>query len=342
MAPPADFPSKLPPLRALQAFEAVARCGSVTDAARDLGVSPGAVSQHLRKLEEQLGLRLVERRGKGVELTAWGRTYQAGLEPAFEQLHAAQSALWRARTQSGLLVSTLSSVANRWLGPQLFDWQAAHPGTKVRLVGTESEPNLVDDAVDFRLSYGAAVRRFDQHALLFTDAAVPVCAPSLLDSRALVEPADLLELPRIDIEWDARHGAPPRWVDWAASIGAQGRGTAGELAFSQSSAAIDAAVHGRGIVLGQIALIGDDLAAGRLVAPFDRRLPLAQPYFLAWDRATLGKPFGAPMRDWIVSISRRQERLSAGPLPRCPAQGAKAAARGAAAMVRKRSARPAR
>lgn len=314
---PASLP-KLPPLRALQAFEAVARRGSVTEAAAELGVSPGAVSQQLRKAEDALGVRLLERRGKGVELTSWGRLYHAEIAPAFEQLQRAQDRLWRARTKSGLVLSCLSSVASRWIGPQLFDWQAAHPGAKVRLVGAEAEPKLAQGAVDFRITYGQAARGHEHHAVLFTDRVVPACAPALLAAHPVRQPAELLALPLIGIEWDTAHGASPDWPEWAASLGAAGRAPVraeGELSFSMSSAAIDAAVNGRGVVLAQVSLIADDVASGRLVVPFDRRLKLAQPYHLAWDRAALQKPHAEAFREWLMAMGRRQAKLSASALP---------------------------
>lgn len=310
-------PTQLPPLRALQAFECVARRGSVADAATELSVSPGAISQQLRKIEDSLELRLFERSGKGLVLTSWGRLYLEEVGPAFEQLRRAQAALWRARTSNGLVLSCLSSVATRWVGPQLFDWQAAHPGVKVRLIGAEAEPLLTGNQVDFRISYGQAVRSFEHHAELFTDWAVPVCAPALVRARKLGQPADLLDLPLISIEWEPAHGTSPNWEQWALSIGAVARPvTDGAMTFSLSSAAIDAAVHGRGVVLAQLSMIADDLNSGRLVAPFDRRLILPQSYFLAWDRSALQKTQGHAFRAWLISIAKRQAQASLGPLPR--------------------------
>lgn len=312
---PARPPARLPPLRALQAFEAVARRGSVLEAAGELGVSPGAVSQQLGKIEAVLGLRVLQRRGARLELTSWGRLYAAELAPAFEQLRRAQDKLERARQKSALVLSCLSSVASRWIGPQLFDWQAAHPLARVRLVGAETEPRLGDGATDFRISYGAAAREFAAHCSLFRDVLVPACAPSLLKAQRLRRPADLLTLPLIGIEWDAKHGALADWPDWATHIGAAPAASASALTFSLSSAAIDAAVNGRGVVLAQLSLIGNDLASGRLVVPFDRRLELPQPYFLAWDEDALQKPFGSELRDWIVVIARRQAQAAHAALP---------------------------
>ena len=301
----------LPPLKALQAFEAVARLGSVSDAATELFVTPGAISQQIRKLESCLGVRLVERNGRGVELTSWGTAYQLDITGPFAALRQAHATLHRKRAGSGLVVSCLATVASRWLGPQLFDWQALNPASKIRLVGAESEPRLFEDGVDFRLSYGSKSQSFDHYAPLFTDWVVPACAPGLIVGKAITAPEDIFSYPLIGIEWEGSHKPPPGWDEWARSVGASVEHVSTELAFSLSSTALDAAVNGRGFVLAQIAMIREDLASGRLVVPIDRRLQLGESYFLAWDRAALEKPFGAQFRDWVLAMSRAQQRKSA-------------------------------
>ena len=313
---PLQAPQQLPPLRSLQAFEAVARTGSVMAAAHEMAVSPGAVSQQLRKLEDLLGLRLFERRGKGMELSTWGRLYFKELAGAFDSLRAAQHHLWRLRTASGLTVSCLSSVASKWLGTLLFDWQATHADVAARpqlqLVGAEREPDLQSGETDFRISYGEQARHHAHHTELFTDWVVPVCAPALLASRPVMKPADLLQLPLIGIAWESVHLPPPNWADWARSAGLEDSAVAGALAFSLSSAAIDAALAGRGLVLAPMSMVTGDLMEGRLLMPFDHRLQLPQPYFLAWDRAALNKPFGREFQQWVLAAGRRQAGISSG------------------------------
>jgi LysR family glycine cleavage system transcriptional activator len=303
----------LPPLRALQAFEAVGRRGSVTEAAAELNVSPGAVSQQIRRIEQALGVQLLERRGKGLELTQWGRLYHREIAQGFAKLRGAQDSLARARGEGGLVVSCLPSVAGKWLGQRLFDWQDRHPGAPIRLIGTEVEPRLGLDRTDFRITYGDPARLFDHYAELFTDWIVPACAPALLAGRDIAGPADLLALPLLGIDWDLAPGTLPGWAEWAHSAGLGTVEAKIALTFSLSGSAIDAAVGGRGVVLGQLAMIADEVAAGRLVIPVDHRMPLPFPYFLAWDRAALAKPFGPEFRSWIVAVARRQGALSAPP-----------------------------
>lgn len=296
----------LPPLRSVQAFEAVARCGSVSAAAEELGVSPGAISQQIHNIEAALGVRLLERNGRALELTSWGRLYHEHVRLAFEHLRTAQDALQRERSKSGIALSAPPSLAIRWLRPLLQEWQVMHPGAGVLLVGAEEEPALADEKIDFRITYGDNVRRYDHYVELFVDSIVPVCAPSLLGPGRIRAAADILDYPLIDIEWDIQHQPPPSWSDWARAVGAEPRGSGGNLGFSLSSAAIDAAVHGGGFVLGQSSMIAEEVANGRLVIPVDHRLLMPEAYFLAWDRAIMDRPFGQKFRTFLCAAARRQ------------------------------------
>ncbi|MCB1882861.1 MAG: LysR family transcriptional regulator [Geminicoccaceae bacterium] len=298
----------LPRLRALQAFEAVGRLGSITGAAGELGVSPSAVTQQVRALETLLGTPLLERRGKGLELNAQGRVYHAGISLGFRQLEAAQDALVRA--QGGALrVSCLPSVAAKWLSPLLFDWQARHADAVVHLVGTEVEPRLGEEGVDFRVSYGRAAGDYRHRTELFTDWVAPACAPAFLERHPVETPEAILRRPLLRIDWSIGGERQRDWDDWAVAVGASPP-TGGALSFSLSSAAIDAAAAGRGFVLAPLAMMAGEIAAGRLVVPHDVRLPLPEAYFVAWGQAALAKPFAAAFRDWLIAAARRQGRLS--------------------------------
>lgn len=302
---------KLPSMRALKVFEAFGRLGTATAAAAELGVTVGAVSQQLRIIETAVGLRLVERRGKSIMLTSRGRQFHDDVKAAFDMLRAAQDRIERARSEATLTISCLPSLATKWLGAQLFDWQKAHPTATVHLIGENAEPNLDVDDVDFRISYGDLITRFDHRTELFTDWVAPACSPDLLSRLDLRTAADVLDAPLLGIEWAREHGSAPTWGDWAALVGVSRGKAAGAVAFSLSSAAIDAAINGRGFVLAQWSMISADIASGRLVVPFDIRLKLPHPYALAWDPAALDKPSGTELRTWLQGIGRRQKVASA-------------------------------
>lgn len=219
-----------------------------------------------------------------------------------------------ARSKQGIALSALPSLA-LWLQPLLLEWRAAHAGLCVRLIGTDEEVVLRDERIDFRMSYGTDVRKYDRFAELFVDAVVPVCSPEFLRSHPVSSEAEILKGPLIDIDWELRHRPPPSWADWARSVGLPPPKSASELAFSLSGAAIDAAVDGGGFVLGQISMIAEQVRSGRLVIPIDRRLNMPEPYFLAWDRDALDRPFGADFRSFIIAAARRQTDLSLGTQP---------------------------
>ena len=301
----------LPPMRAIQAFEAIARCGSVAAAAEELGVSAGAISQQLRKIEADLNMRLFHREGRRLKLTSWGRAYYPEVRAAFDQLRHAQHALTLTRTRRSIVLSALPSLAI-WLRRHLLSWHTTHTGVSVSLLGTDKESALHEDGIDFRLCYGNDARKYDRFAELFVDAVVPICSPDFLRQHPVRSEADIVCAPLIDIVWEARHRSPPSWAEWAWSVGLGAREPKSDLAFSQSDAAVDAALCSGGFALGQISMIADHVRHGRLVVPIDRRLTLPEAYFLAWDRDTLDRPLAEEFRGTLIAAGRQQATLSSG------------------------------
>lgn len=308
----------IPPLHALQAFEAVGRCGTMSMAAKELGVTPSAVSQQVRRLEDCLGVTLLERIGRRVELTSWGTLLHREVAKGFAQLSHSVDVLERARSQTGIILTALSSVVNKWIGRKVFEWQAMHPEANVRIIGKEDEPRLGDGRSDFRITYGKRAELHTHYAPLYTDWVVPAFSPRLADKKELTSPADILKFPLLNIEWEAHYSRPPQWHEWARLAGATLNEKLTSLYFALSSSAIDAAVNGRGVVLAQVSMIEEEVLAGTLVVPFDIRLPLSESYYLAWDRAALEKPFGREFHSWLLSIARRQSVLSAPASPAAP------------------------
>lgn len=299
------------PLRAMQAFEAFGRLGSVTAAADELGVTLGAVSQQLRKAEEAAGVRLVERAGRHMTLTARGRRYLEDLNSGFDRLREAQDRVGRVNSDSVLTLSCLPSMASKWVAARLFDWQMRHPAATVRLIGEDIEPRLGPDQAEFRLTYGRKARNYLHVAELFTDWVVPACSPVFLKQNPVHSAAEILRLPLLGIEWDKDQGAAPDWAQWAKGLGLAPRNLGGQMTYSLSSAAIDAAINGRGFVLAQLSMAADDIAAGRLVVPIDARMKLSEAYFLAWDLGALEKPLGTDLHNWLTLLGKQQDATSA-------------------------------
>jgi len=145
--------------------------------------------------------------------------------------------------------------------------------------------------------------------VLFTDALLPVCRPG----PALREPADILAFPLIGIDWAPDFVSPPTWPDWLRLAGLQVAAPRPALTFTMSAQAIEAAIDGRGLVLAQYSMVAADLRHGRLVEPFRLRLPMPEPYWLAWGTGTLDRAPADLFKRWLVACGR--DVCRAGPAP---------------------------
>jgi len=294
----------LPSIRALQSFDAVVRTGSISQAATELHVSGGAVSQQVRLLEKHLGTRLIEPDGRGIAITRRGRAYQQQIGTALALIMKAQQEIESSRKTSVLIISALPSVAASWLGPSLFRFRKRYPASNIHLIGADEEPEKAGIPFDFRISYGARMREYRHAAELFTDSAVPVCSRALARGESLKEPSDLLRFPLIHTDWGTGFTSAPSWRDWFHSVGVTPHQVPAGMSFSLSGAAITAAAEGHGFALAQLSMVEGERKTGRLVVPFDRPLSLAEPYFLGWNADALEKRHGAALHTWLLAAGR--------------------------------------
>ena len=303
----------LPPLRALQVFDTLGRCGGVVETARRLGVSPGAVSQQIKILEDSLGMRLLAKEGKRLRLTAAGVRYHETCAAAFESLRVAGAEIERVRNRRSLSVSALPSLLSKWLAPRIYEWQSAHPELDVYLDGTHSEPSPDGPEIDFRITYGERIDHAGTTVELFRDSVVPVCSPRLLSSgQPLVKLEEILAYPLLSIDWFPKFSSPPSWREWFAAKGIDCPEDmrVNRLVFSLSGLAIQAAIEGHGFVLAQTSMIVDDLTAGRLVFPFPVGVALPSPYFLTRQASTFDQPHCRVFHRWILTRSREQQAVN--------------------------------
>jgi LysR family glycine cleavage system transcriptional activator len=245
-------------LHALRAFEAAARRESFKEAAAELGVTPVAVTRHIKWLEVELGVELFERLHRGVRITDVGRELRDELEPAFAGI---RRGVERTRRRSGcytLRVGSEAAFAKRWLAPRLDAFHELHPEVNVDL-RVQNE----DDELDGVIFYGSRQRFGRNRYLLFEETAFPVCSPALLEGHIpLTQPSDL-----------ARHcllhdDSDDWWQRWFDVVGLRGiRVRSNETFFSHESI-YKAAIEGRGVMIGDDMVYGDDLAEGRLMRLF--------------------------------------------------------------------------
>ncbi|NKK69355.1 LysR family transcriptional regulator [Rhizobium leguminosarum bv. viciae] len=297
-------------MKSLMAFEEFGRLGTMTAAAESLGITVGAVSQHIKSLEKTVGISLVTRAGNSVKLTSAGQSYRNFLARGFQEFQDAQDAVRKIRSTSSITVSSLRSLAAKWLAPRMVEWQKISNGAKARLQGDLTEPNLENGDADFRITYGRHIEPHRQYSRLFTDIVLPVYAPGFKGRELVTRPEHLLQLPLIEIEWADSEGQSPGWSQWASVHCKSAPFIEPTLVFSFTNAALDAALYGEGVVLAQLSMVWDDIVAGRLIVPFDLRLPMPHPYYVAWSSAAFDKPAGREFHRWILSKGRQQGDLA--------------------------------
>lgn len=260
---------RLPPLNALKAFEACARRLSVSLAARELGVTPGAVSQQIRVLEEHAGGPLFKRDGSGLALTALGFTLQPVLREAFEHLKRAADIIYGAAARQSLTVSAPPSFAVRWLVPRLARFSADHPEIELWVSADMQLADVAGGRVDVAIRYGHGDYPGVRTETLLDAGVLPVCSPALLKGpRPLRRPGDLRHHALIHVRPGAFEEPRPDWATWLDSRKlAEIDATVGPR-FDQTAFAIEDAAQGRGVALAPRAFVTQDLATGRLILPF--------------------------------------------------------------------------
>lgn len=250
------------PLNALRAFEAAARTGAFTLAAVELGVTPGAVTAHVKALEDSLGAALFERQAKGVRLTALGASVAARFTEAFDALALAESALRAGAAPQQVHIATLPAIAQLWLSPRLPALRQAAPEISVSITAMEAPPNLKRSLHDLSLFPAAEGGR-----VVARDEIFPVCAPGL--APRLAEVSDLADVPCLS---DSAWGSD--WDIWLRAVGVK-VAVRGPV-FSLYALAVEEAVNGAGVLMGHAPLVAAHLERGLLIAPFSQRVTLTE------------------------------------------------------------------
>ncbi len=301
----------LPSLSGLRAFEAAARYLSFKAAAEELHVTQTAISHQIRRLEEQLGRRLFERRNRSLALTRDAEAYLPAVRAAFEDLRQATARLQRSGHDNVLIVSTTASLAAKWLITRVAAFQDAHPGIEVRITTSSQLVDFRRDQVDMAVRYGRGSWPGLRAEWLMAEDIFPICSPALLcGEHPLRQPDDLAHHNLLHVTT-----GPEDWQMWLTAAGlprslAERRG----LTFDQSFMAMQAAIEGLGVALGRSRFVETDIAAGRLVAPFEVRLPTDAGYYVVAPAHTADTRKIALFRAWLIA-STRPETDAAKPAP---------------------------
>src|SRR5215475_8935304 len=296
--------ARLPSLNGLRAFEAAARHLSFTQAASELNVTQTAISHQIRRLEEELGIRLFIRKNRALALTPKARDYLPGVRAAFNDLRLATDRLLRKDDDHVLTVSTLASLAAKWLLPRLSAFQEAHPGIDVRITTSSALVDFRGGDVDAAIRYGRG-RWPDLRAdWLMRDELFPVCSPSLLKgSRPLKSPQDLAHQTLLHTSG----GYDDDWRLWLTAAGlptdiSEQPGLSFDLIFMTVQAAID----GIGVAMGRPSYVQDDIAKGRLVVPFKIALPADAGFYLVSPEGAAEPPKLKAFRQWLIASAKNK------------------------------------
>ena len=291
--------TRLPSLNGLRAFEAAARHLSFTNAAAELNVTQTAISHQIRRLEEELGVRLFIRQNRALALTAEAAQYLPGVRAAFNDLRFATDQLLRKDNENVLTVSTLASLAAKWLLPRLPAFQEAHPGIDVRITTSTALVDFKSGGVDAAIRYGRGHWPGLRADWLMADELFPVCSPALITGdRPLRSPEDLAQQTLLHTS----AGYNDDWRLWLTAAGLPPNISKHPgLTFDLILVTVQAAIDGLGVAMGRTSYVEADIAKGRLVVPFKIALPADAGFYLVSPEARADSPKLSAFRHWLVA-----------------------------------------
>jgi len=292
---------RLPPLQTLRAFEATGRLLSMTLAAEELHVTHGAVSRHIKTLESHLGVALFQRLTRRIVLTAAGAEFLLAVTRVLGELTKESERLRAHDSVARLKINSSVSFANKWLAPRLHRLKARHPELDVHLEVTDKYVDLNDGEADVAIRYGSGRYPRVLAERILEETVTPVCSPDYRAARAGMRCVESLARCTLLHE----DGMLANWEQWLALAGIKGIRSDRGSAYSHGSLAIEAAIRGEGVALGRSVIVADDIAAGRLVAPFPAIcLKSERGHDLVYRIGSRDDPKVCALRDWLADEIR--------------------------------------
>lgn len=293
---------RLPPLSALRAFEAAARHGSFKRAAGELAVTPTAISHQIRSLEEHTGLTLFERRVRKVVLSESGAQLYPVLRDGFDAFEAALLRLSQSKKRARVTISATNAFTVKWLVPRVASFRMLHPEIDLQLHASDEVVDLAHSSADIAIRYGRGPYPGLASEPMFADEFAVLVNPKL----GVLDPGDLTRFPLIHFEWTRKDPHNPTWEKWFGKAGLPWSTEFGQLRFSDEGHAIQAAVAAQGVALLSLALVTDEIAAGRLEQPFGPTLE-GFTYHLVMSEDRVRDPNVRAVADWLRSAASRSE-----------------------------------
>ncbi|MFT5344231.1 MAG: LysR family glycine cleavage system transcriptional activator, partial [Paracoccaceae bacterium] len=270
--------------------------GSASAVAEELSLTQSAISRQLQALERQIGVELILRDSKRLALTDAARDYAAEMRQALNQIAQATLRLQVAPLGGTLNLAILPTFGMRWLMPRLPDFARLHPDVTINMATRLERFNFAMEGFDAALHYGSGIWPGTNNLLLKNEQIVPVCAPELTK-------IDLQDLPLLHIQT-----RPLAWQHWFEQHGLASKDSSGTM-YDQFSTITQAALHGLGVALMPDYLVEQDLATGRLVAPFGPPIEAQGAYYLVWPRNKSRDPALTMFRDWLATQAQPEDSL---------------------------------
>jgi LysR family transcriptional regulator, glycine cleavage system transcriptional activator len=305
---------RLPPLGTLRAFEAAARHLSFKEAAKELGLTPTAISHQVRLLEQYCGKTLFRRRPRPLSLSDAGASLFPAIRDGFDGFASALAFLAGEGEVKPLRVTTTSAFASRWLVPRLSRWREEHPDVALSIIGVDRVVKLDADEADLAIRYARSAPHGASHEI-FRDQFYPVCSPKLLAKGPSVKRAsDLMAYPLIHFDWFANDPTSPNWKRWFETASASDPPARQDcqiaLSFREELHAIEAVLAGQGVALCSDVIVASDLASGALVKAVD----IALPGYGFYPVYALDHPHCATIEifvQWISAVAGREHAVRA-------------------------------
>ena len=292
-----------PPLEAIRFFEVAGRHQGFAKAARELGVTPGAVAHRVRTLEQYLGVELFERQSHGLALSARGQALLIEVQHTLSALDRTTERFRAGANAGALKLVAVEAFAEMWLMPRLAAFRCAHPEIVIEFETDHYEVDPARREFDVWIAFVARVSRTVQSEVLFEETLAPVCSPAFLASRGRPEqPADLHGWPLLyDLAWD------DYWAHWFAAREAGAPDMSRASGYRLYSMMVQAALKGMGVALGHSLLIAPYLERGTLVRLFEPPVAAPARYFLAVAPGSGEKPEARAFLDWLRAETRRSD-----------------------------------
>src|SRR5260221_13519483 len=294
--------STLPPLETFRFFEAAARHLNFTRAAEEMHVTHGAVSQRIKRLEENLGVRLFRRSARRMVLTDEGSRLLERVRAAITELAEGIESIRPGDGEQILTISTPPCFAAYWLLPRLADFNEQHPDIQVNLRASRALADFTRDGVDMAVRFGLGTWAGLKSIKLYDDELVPVCSPAFRGGRLPRDPADLLKVPLL-------HDDRQPWSLWFEAVGLSYRDAGKGPSYSGDNLLLPAAIARLGVARARASLVEADLESGRLIRLFSRSVPTRYSYYIVYPPGS--ETFGKiqEFQQWLLEQvqPRRQE-----------------------------------